>query len=58
MSAYERVSERLLKGMPRAKPYGKLVGNMFMTGTQSLHRTKQARAWQLFWRIKRYYGAN
>lgn len=54
MSTYERISEKLLKGQPKAKPFGKLIGNKFMTGIQSLHWTKQSRAWQLFWRIKRY----
>jgi len=54
MSTYERVAERLLKGQPKAKPFGKLIGKKFVTGTQSLHWTKQSRNWQLFWRIKRY----
>jgi len=49
---YERVSQRLLRGQPKAKPFGKLVGNKFLTGTQSLHRTPQSRRWQMFWRIK------
>jgi hypothetical protein len=59
MSTYERVSERLLKGQPRAKPFGKLINGRFITGTKSLHRTKQSRTWQLFWRLKQnrnYYG--
>ncbi len=54
MTTYERVAERLLQGQPKAKPFGKLIGNKFLTGTKSLHRTKQSRAWQLFWRIKGY----
>lgn len=52
MSEYERVSEKLLKGMPKAKPFGKLINGKFMTGTKSLHKTPQARRWQLFWRLK------
>ncbi len=52
-STYERISEKLLKGQPKAKPFGKLIGNTFVTGTKSLHRTKQSRAWRLFWRLKR-----
>jgi hypothetical protein len=52
MSVYERVSEKLLKGMPKPKPFGKMIDGKFMTGTQSQHRTPQARRWQLFWRLK------
>jgi hypothetical protein len=52
MTTYERISEKLLKGQPEAKPFGKLIGNKFMTGAQSLHRTKQSRLWRLFWRLK------
>lgn len=52
MSAYERISQKLLRGQPKSKPYGKLIGNTFVTGTKSLHWTKQSRAWQLFWRLK------
>ena len=54
LSTYERISEKLLKGQPKPKPFGKLIGKKFVTGTQSLHWTKQSRAWQLFWRIKKY----
>ena len=46
LSTYERVAENLLKGQPKAKPFGKLK-------TKSLHWTKQSRNLQLFWRIKR-----
>ena len=56
MSTYERIAEKLLKGQPKAKPFGKLIGNKFVTGTQSLHWTKQSRKWQLFFRIKRVRG--
>ena len=54
LSTYERISEKLLKGQPKAKPYGKLIGNKFVTGRKSLHWTKQSRTWQLFWRLKKY----
>ena len=50
--AYERTAERLLKGQPKAKPFGHLTGSRFWTGTRSLHRTPQSRRWQLFWRLK------
>lgn len=52
MTTYERIAEKLLKGQPKAKPFGKLVGNRFLTGHQSLHWTKQSRIWRLFWRLK------
>lgn len=52
MSTYERIAERLLKGQPKAKPFGKLINGRFVTGTKSLHRTKQSRTWRLFWRLK------
>jgi len=49
---YERVSQRLLRGQPKPKPFGRVMGNKFLIGTQSLHRTPQSRRWQLFWRMK------
>lgn len=52
MSYYEKVAEKLLKGQPRPKPYGKLIGNRFLTGTQSLHKTRQSVKWRMFWRLK------
>ena len=55
MTTYERVSEKLLKGQPKAKPFGKLIDGKFLTGTKSLHWTKQSRNLQLFWRIKKCY---
>jgi hypothetical protein len=48
----QRIAEKLLRGQPKAKPFGKLIGGRFYTGTKSLHKTKQSRALQLFWRIK------
>jgi hypothetical protein len=50
--AYERIAERLLRGQPRPKPFGMLVGRYFWTGHKSLHRTRQSRKWRLFWRLK------
>lgn len=50
--SYERTSRSLLAGMPRPKPFCKFSGGRLLTGTKSLHRTRQARIWRLFWRIK------
>jgi hypothetical protein len=53
MTTYERIAEKLLKGQPKAKPFGRMEeGGRFWTGTKSLHRTKQSRLWRLFWRLK------
>lgn len=52
IGAYERIAERLLRGQPKTKRFGMLVGHHFWTGHQSLHRTPQSRRWRLFWRIK------
>jgi len=52
IGTYKRTSQRLLRGQPKAKPFGRLIDGRFYTGTRSLHRTKQSRMWQLFWRIK------
>ena len=52
MSVYERISERLLRGQPKPKLFGKLIDGKFLTGTKSLHWTKQSRTWRLFWRLK------
>ncbi len=49
---YERVSQRLLRGQPKPKPYGRAYNGRFLTGTKSLHRTPQSRRWQMFWRMK------
>jgi len=50
--AYERTAQRLLRGQPKARPFGKLINGHFYRGTYSLHRTKQSRLWRLFWKIK------
>ncbi len=49
---YERVSQKLLKGIPKPKPFTKVIGGRLMTATASLHRTLQGRRWNTFWRIK------
>jgi hypothetical protein len=50
--AYERISNALLKNQPvrKAKRYG----------LNSLHKTKHARKWRMFWRLKsqRIVGVN
>jgi len=52
LTPYEKTAERLLRGQPRAKPFGKLIGNQWMVGTKSLHRTPQSVKWRAFWRLK------
>lgn len=52
IGTYERISEKLLKGLPKAKPFGKLNNKRFLTGSKSLHRHRQSRIWLLFWRLK------
>jgi len=52
MTPYQRAAEKLLRGQPKPKPFGKLIDGKFLTGTKSLHWTKQARIWRLFWRLK------
>lgn len=49
---YEKVSQRLLIGQPKPKPFGKVINGRWMTGTKSLHRTPQSRRWAMFWRMK------
>ena len=52
MKTYERTLIRLLKGQPKAKPFGKLINGRFVTGTLSLHRTPQSRAWRRFIKMR------
>lgn len=52
IGTYERIAQRLLRGQPKARPFGKLINGHFYTGTLSLHRTKQSRLWRLFWKLK------
>jgi hypothetical protein len=48
----QRTAEKLLRGQPKGKPIGRLINGHFHVGKMSLHRTKQSRTLQLFWRIK------
>lgn len=52
IGTYERTANRLLRGQPKPKSFCQLVNGRFVTGTQSLHRTRQSRTWRLFWRLK------
>lgn len=52
IGAYERIAMRLLLGQPKPKRIGRLIRGHFVTGYQSLHRTRQSRIWRQFWRIK------
>ena len=52
IGAYERIAQRLLQGQPKARPFCMVLDGRLLTGTQSLHRTKQGRTWRLFCRIK------
>jgi hypothetical protein len=57
LSNRERAAQKLLKGIPKAKPFGMFVDGKFLTGTKSLHRTRQGVAWNKFWRMhRRSYG--
>ena len=49
---YEKVSQQLLRGQPKPKPYCHVVNGRLECGTQSLHRTPQSIKWRRFWRIK------
>ena len=51
--AYERYAQKLLIRLPKPKPFGRFDGVNFEVGTQSLHRTPQARMWRTFWRMKK-----
>lgn len=51
-NTYERIAEKLLKGLGRAPRKNSVVNGRLVIGTASLHRTKQARIWRTFWRIK------
>jgi hypothetical protein len=52
IGTYDRTAEKLLKGQPKPRQFGKLINGRFVTGTKSLHRTPQSRRWRLFWRLK------
>lgn len=52
LRVYEQVSQKLLKGIPKPKPFGKLVNGRWMTGHKSLHKSPQGVKWNRFWRLK------
>lgn len=49
---YERTAQKLFRGQPKPKRFGKLIDGRFLTGTKSLHKTPQSRKWRMFWRLK------
>jgi hypothetical protein len=52
IKTYERTMILLLKGQPKAKPFGRLIDGKFVTGTLSLHRTPQSCAWRRFIKMR------
>jgi len=52
MKTYERTLNKLLKGQPKAKPFGRLINGKFVTGKMSLHLTAQSRAWRRFIKMR------
>ena len=52
MKTYERTMIKLLKGQPKAKPFGRMIGGKWLTGTLSLHRTRQSVAWRRFIKMR------
>lgn len=52
MRSYDRIAQKLLKGQPKPERTAKFIDGKLLTGTKSLHRTKQSRTWRLFWRLK------
>ena len=48
MKTYERTMILLLKGQPKASPFGRMIDGKWHTGTLSLHRTRQSVAWRRF----------
>lgn len=56
-TTYERIANRILNSAPRRHiPFVSLYNGKLLKGTQSTHRTKTARTWRLFWRLKRFKG--
>jgi len=49
---YERTAARLLRGMPKSKPYFKLIDGIRLY--RYTHKTKQAVKWQRFWQLKSF----
>lgn len=58
MKTYEKTAQRLLRGIPKPRPFGKMVDGRWLTGHKSLHRTPQGVKWNRFWMLKyrRNYG--
>jgi len=58
IGAYERTARKLLRKLPKTKPYIFFENGRVSIGTVSLHKTPAARVWRLFWRLKtnRYVG--
>jgi hypothetical protein len=52
IGSYERTAEKLLKGLPKGKPFCKVIGGKLLVGVRTTHRTEPARRYNLFWRIK------
>ena len=52
MKTYERTLIKLLEGMPKAKPFGRMIDGKWLTGTLSLHRTRQGVAWRRFIKMR------
>lgn len=52
IGSYERIADKLLRTLPKAKRFCQFSDGKLHCGTQSLHRTKEARVWRLFWRLK------
>ena len=52
--AYERIAEKLHIGTAKAKPFCKFNSRSkkLEVGTLSLHKSKNARLWRMFWRLK------
>lgn len=55
---YERIADRLLQGQPKPQRFAKFIDGRLLSGTKSLHRTRQSRTWRLFWRLKTARRAN
>lgn len=54
MNTRERTIQRLLQGLPKPRPYGRLIDGKFWKGHLSQHRTKQGVALGRFLRMKRF----
>ena len=52
MRSYDRIAQELLRGQPKPERTAKFIDGKLVTGTKSLHRTKQSRILRLFWRLK------